>query len=95
MTDEEKDAYNCGYIDCRDVMLSRLKKTSRNELIELLEEEIKEECFKSSGFTTKEEYEADLDSTFELIKQKYYGKDGCLKFKVIRKEQPRGEESHD
>ena len=96
MNQNDIDNIGFGYDQCRDVVLSVLRKilskrglrVALEEFIEKLEDDKErehgEQIQKEQPGITLEEYEAQLEKDFKLIREKYYSKQGYLKPRLVR-----------
>jgi hypothetical protein len=98
MTEFETALYTAGYDDCRGVVLHRLREVlaspacrpALEEMVKVLEQDQKDDHWraiqKEIPDITKEEYQASLDASFQVIAGKFYGKDGALKARLVKKD---------
>lgn len=97
MNEHEKKLFGEGYNECKLVVLHDLRKIAEmptehkaalREYVATLEKELANEHWvsvqKEFPDMTREQYDAELESSTQMIRKKYYNKNGFLKLRVVK-----------
>lgn len=97
MTETEKELFSEGYKECKWLLFHQLRKIAERstghkatlrEYVANLENELNDEHWKSVQIEfpgmTREQYEVELETSAQMIREKYYSKNGFLKPRLVR-----------